>query len=100
MAISTPTPTRRAFLSGSAAAAAGVSIAAVPVVMGSMPDAWGKLSSALALVNPKFSDAVDRAREAGMKPEWIYSIVNTGSVALLFSKPDGGLATIYAKLKA
>ena len=89
------TPNRRRFLSGASKAIAAFSIAAVPAVAAAQQlSKWDRLASSLVLIDERFVDTVCHARNAGMQPKWVYSMIKHDHVAaLLFQLPDGQLRT-------
>lgn len=94
MADSTPNTTRRGFLGAFAA----LSAAALPVVtQAATLDPWDRFEAGLAIIAPNAPKAVFNCKAAGMKPEWIYSIVTLDTPAhpiLLFQRPDGEFFSI------
>lgn len=74
---------------------------AIPVVtQAATLDPWDRFEAGMAIIAPDAPKAVANAKAAGMKPEWIYSIVTLDTPAhpiLLFQRPDGQLFSIGPK---
>lgn len=87
---------RRNFLRGIVA----LSAAAVPVVaQAATLDPWDRLAAGLTIISPNAPKAVAYAKAAGMKPEWIYTIITTNPAhpVLLFQHPDGPILSFGPK---
>lgn len=88
-----PAPSRRSFLSGASKAIAAFSIAAVPAVAAAQQlSEWDRLAASLCLIDGRLVDTCRHARDAGMQPKWVYSMVTVPhNAALLFQIPNGQL---------
>lgn len=88
---------RRNFLRGMVALSA-VTIPAA--TQAATMDPWDRFAAGLAIVAPNAPQAIANAKAAGMKPEWIYTVVMIDTPAhpvLLFERPDGQFFSIGPK---